>query len=133
MKTLDPITERQVAAVEALLMPLYRCMFCQQGVEVKNITIQEAGRWKRGELIQKVWPWMDDDARQAIISRACPECYWEYIAPVFEVEDEVCEYCGEDCGELIEMVVAPPTWGDHAETYYVSRECGNEWAKGLVR
>jgi hypothetical protein len=51
-----------------------QCVFCGK---VHNITVDKDkfNRWRRGELIQRVWPEKSADERETMISGSCPACF----------------------------------------------------------
>lgn len=52
------------------------CMYCHQANAQIRLETDKFYRWRLGgELIQNIWPEMDSDTREILISGIHPECY----------------------------------------------------------
>ena len=50
-----------------------KCVFCNK-VTTLNLDEEKVNRWRSGELIQDVFPELDADTREVMITRVCKEC-----------------------------------------------------------
>lgn len=56
------------------------CMVCHEASTVW-LDLELVERWKGGEFVQNVWPWMRPDERELLISGTHPSCWEELFGP----------------------------------------------------
>ena len=54
-----------------------KCPMCQK---TSNVTVkkQDIEKWKKGELIQRAFPYLDNDQREILKTGICPAC-WDKV------------------------------------------------------
>lgn len=50
------------------------CVRCKKE-QPFDLPFNEWNRWRNGELIQRCFPYLNDDAREILISGVCGECF----------------------------------------------------------
>lgn len=60
------------------------CSLCGKS-EAIELDEEKYKRWRKGELIQRVWPRMTADERELLISGTHPKC-WDTLFPMEEEE-----------------------------------------------
>ena len=56
-----------------------RCPWCGRRALVQ-LDADRVARWNGGALVQEVWPELDVDSREVIVSGSCAACFGEDVA-----------------------------------------------------